>query len=131
MTRVKFVSEKNFEQCNGQKESLTHSIKIGVYPNNAQKELLKRWIDSSQTPHQNNKRYPKYPRHKYNGVKSQFHREHRRKDDGWPNKEGKVTLDSWFTVKISVKNKADCIHVTTIDPGFRTFLTWHSAMEIS
>ncbi|CAG8705323.1 12776_t:CDS:2, partial [Cetraspora pellucida] len=60
-----------------------------AYPNNAQKELLKRWIDSSQTPHRNNKRYPKYPRHKSNGVKSQFHREHRQKDDGWPNKEGK------------------------------------------
>ncbi|CAG8785443.1 11545_t:CDS:1, partial [Cetraspora pellucida] len=57
MTRVKFViaSEKNFKQCNGQKESLIHSIKSRVYPNNAQKELLKRWIDSSQTPHRNNK----------------------------------------------------------------------------
>ncbi|CAG8783649.1 5587_t:CDS:2, partial [Cetraspora pellucida] len=48
----------------------------------------------------------------------------RQKDDGWPNKEGKVTLDS-------CEYKADCIHITTIDPGFRTFLTWYSPMEIS
>ncbi|CAG8809574.1 4759_t:CDS:2, partial [Cetraspora pellucida] len=42
------------------KESLIRSIKIRVYPNKAQKDLLKQWIvlfsHSPQTPHQNNKR---------------------------------------------------------------------------
>ncbi|CAG8797567.1 115_t:CDS:2, partial [Cetraspora pellucida] len=92
-----------------------------VYPNNAQKELLKLWIDSSQTPHRNNKRNEQQTM----TIRVQYCH------NGWPNKEEKVTLDSWVYGKNFSKNKADCIYITTIDSGFCTFLTWYSPMEIS
>ncbi|CAG8769266.1 2648_t:CDS:1, partial [Cetraspora pellucida] len=81
-----------------------------------------------------------YPRYKPNNIKPPLHYEHRQKNNGWPNQEGKVMLDSkltynkklrqwtfiWVYGKEVCKNQADYIHVAAIDPEVCTFLTWYS-----
>ncbi|CAG8495151.1 23569_t:CDS:2 [Gigaspora margarita] len=135
--------------------SLIRSIKIRVYPNQAQKELLKQWMGCARlvynmvianyrqwvfmekVPYEvldhsissailardeneqqtitirtrhcreplhfylrllHNKQLiqatPEYPRYKSNNIKPPLHHEHHRKNNGWPNREGKVMLDS-------------------------------------
>ena len=68
----------------------------------------------------------KYPR--YKPIKPPLHHEHRRKNNGWPNQEGIVTLDSklsynkklrqwtfiWVYGKDTCGNQTNYIHVAAI-----------------
>ncbi|CAG8475433.1 6887_t:CDS:2 [Gigaspora margarita] len=99
------------------KAPLTRSIKIQVYPNALQKNLLKQWIGCARLVYNmvvanymlkilardeviqcNNELQsqvnPEYPRYKPNNIKPPLHHEHQRKNNSWPNQEGKVMLDS-------------------------------------
>lgn len=61
------------------------------------------------------------------------------KNNGWPNQEGKMALDSKLIYHKKIKtlglygkeiceNQADFTYIAAINPGVHTFLTWYSSI---
>ena len=84
---------------------------------------------------------PDHPRHKDPITHPPLHHEHQKRNHGWPNEMGKVSMDSklmfnkklgqWTFVWVYGKDiavprddQAENLSVCAIDPGVRTFLTW-------